>query len=89
MVHEPALLIADEPTGNLDSENGVRILELLEEVNHRSGAALLLATHDAAVAAAARRTVEMRDGCILRVDSGPAAVGTRTRPAFASAGSAP
>ena len=89
VVHEPALLIADEPTGNLDSENGVRILELLEEVNQRSGAALLLATHDAAVAAAARRTVEMRDGCILRVDSGPAAVGTGTRPAFASAGSAP
>ena len=89
VVHEPALLIADEPTGNLDSENGVRILELLEEVNHRSGAALLLATHDAAVAAAARRTVEMRDGRILRVDSRPAAVETGTRPAFASTGSAP
>jgi len=89
VVHEPALLIADEPTGNLDSENGARILELLEEVNHRSGAALLLATHDTAVAAAARRTVEMRDGRILRVDSRPAAVGTGTRPAFAATGSAP
>ena len=89
VVHEPTLLIADEPTGNLDSENGARILELLQEVNRRSRAALLLATHDAAVAAAADRTVEMRDGRILRVESRVAAVASVTRPAFASAGSAP
>ena len=89
VVHEPALLIADEPTGNLDSENGARILELLQEVNHRSGAALLLATHDAAVAAAADRTVEMRDGRILRVESGSAAVEPGTLPALASAGAQP
>ena len=69
VVHEPALLVADEPTGNLDSENGRRILDLLQDVNRRSGAALLLATHDAAVAAAAERTVAMRDGRIVRVES--------------------
>ena len=69
VVHEPALLIADEPTGNLDSGNGARILDLLREVNRRSGAALLLATHDATVAAAADRTVEMHDGRIVRVES--------------------
>ena len=89
VVHEPALLIADEPTGNLDSENAARILALLQEVNQQFGAALLLATHDAAVAAAAERTVEMRDGRILRVDSRPAAVETGTRPAFAAAGAEP
>ena len=89
VVHEPALLIADEPTGNLDSENGVRILALLQEVNRRSGAALLLATHDAAVAAAADRTLEMRDGRIVRVESRSAAVHDERRPALAAAGSGP
>lgn len=69
VVHEPALLVADEPTGNLDSGNGRRILDLLQDVNRRSGAALLLATHDAAVAAAADRTVAMRDGRITGVES--------------------
>ncbi len=86
VVHEPALLIADEPTGNLDSENGARILALLQEVNQRSGAALLMATHDAAVAAAAERTVEMRDGSILRVESRAAAIESGRQPAFAVAG---
>ena len=69
VVHEPALLVADEPTGNLDSGNGRRILDLLQDVNRRSGAALLLATHDAAVAAAADRTVALRDGRIAGVEA--------------------
>ena len=89
VVHGPALLIADEPTGNLDSENGRRVLDLLHEVNRRSGAALLLATHDATVAAAADRTVEMRDGRILRVESRSAAVAAAPRPDLAAAGSEP
>ena len=65
VVHEPALLLADEPTGNLDSANGARIVDLLHDVNRQSGAAILLATHDAAVAAAAGRVVTMRDGHIV------------------------
>ncbi len=73
VVHAPVLLIADEPTGNLDSNNGTRILDLLREVNRHTGAALLLATHDRAVAAAADRTVEMRDGRIVRVGPPPPA----------------
>ena len=89
VVHEPALLVADEPTGNLDSENGERILRLLHEINRRSGAALLLATHDAAVAVAAERTVEMRDGRIRRVESGSGAVAAAPRPELAAAGSEP
>ena len=90
VVHAPALVIADEPTGNLDSENGVRILELLQEVNRRTGAALLLATHDAAVAAAADRTVAMRDGRIEGVASRSAASAPiRPGPAAAVAGPAP
>ena len=46
VVHEPALLIADEPTGNLDSDNGARVLALLLELNAKSSTAVLLATHD-------------------------------------------
>ena len=62
LVHEPALLVADEPTGNLDSENGERVLALLAELNHDMGVTILLATHAADVAAAATRVQRMRDG---------------------------
>lgn len=88
VVHEPALLLADEPTGNLDSENGLRILDLLEDVSRRSDAALLLATHDAAVAAAADRKVAMRDGRIVDVESRVPAAPSAPVPGLAAAGSA-
>ena len=66
LVHAPALLVADEPTGNLDSANGIRILELLRTMNRESGVTLLLATHAAEIAGAADRVVSLRDG---RVES--------------------
>ena len=56
------LLIADEPTGNLDSENGLRVLSLLGELNRELGVTILLATHAPDVAAAAARIIRMRDG---------------------------
>lgn len=62
VVHEPVLLVADEPTGNLDSGNGARVLDLLSELNRDPGVAILLATHSDETAAAARRTLHMRDG---------------------------
>jgi putative ABC transport system ATP-binding protein len=62
LVHEPALVVADEPTGNLDTENGGRVLGLLSELNREVGVTLLLATHAADIAAAAHRVVRMRDG---------------------------
>ena len=68
VIHEPALLIADEPTGNLDSDNGARVLELLLELNAKSSTAVLLATHDEQVAAAAHRIIHMLDGTIIDVD---------------------
>ena len=68
VVHEPVLLIADEPTGNLDSDNGARVLALLLELNTKSSTAVLLATHDEQVAAAAHRIIYMRDGTISDVD---------------------
>lgn len=64
VIHQPVLLIADEPTGNLDSENGVRVLNLLSELNRELGLTILLATHGVETAAAARRVVRMRDGQI-------------------------
>ena len=69
VVHEPALLIADEPTGNLDSENGARILDLISEVNRDLGITVLLATHSREVASIANRIFFMRDGCIERIES--------------------
>jgi putative ABC transport system ATP-binding protein len=65
LVHEPALVVADEPTGNLDSENGARVLALLRELNRDLGVTLLLATHAAEVAAAARRVVRLHDGRLV------------------------
>ena len=68
LVHQPALVIADEPTGNLDSENGRRVIDLLSDLNRERNVALILATHDRDVAAAARRVLYMRDG---RLDGAP------------------
>ena len=69
VIHQPALILADEPTGNLDSESGRTILEVLMSVNRDSGTALLLATHDPAVAAAAGEVIQMSDGHIMRDSS--------------------
>ena len=62
LVHRPALVIADEPTGNLDSDNGMRVLALLGELNREMGVTILLATHAVDVAATAARIIRMRDG---------------------------
>lgn len=65
VIHEPALLIADEPTGSLDSHNGQRVLELFQELNRDLGIAILMATHDAQVASAAKQTLRMKDGRVV------------------------
>jgi putative ABC transport system ATP-binding protein len=62
---EPALLLADEPTGNLDSVAGERVLALLAELSARAGAALVLVTHDPAAAAVCPRVVHLKDGRIM------------------------
>jgi putative ABC transport system ATP-binding protein len=64
VIHRPSLLIADEPTGNLDSENGLSVLRLIQELNSEIGVAVLMATHAPEVAAAATRVLRMRDGSI-------------------------
>ena len=63
LANEPTLLLADEPTGALDSEGGLEIIELLSRL-HAGGQTIVLVTHDAGVASAAERIVRMRDGRI-------------------------
>lgn len=65
VIHEPALLIADEPTGSLDSTNGQLVLQLFRELNRDLGIAILMATHDSNVAAAANRIITMKDGVVV------------------------
>jgi len=62
LIHQPALLVADEPTGNLDSENGANVLSLIKQLNRELGVTILLATHAHDVAAAASRVLRMKDG---------------------------
>lgn len=63
LVHEPRILLADEPTGNLDSEAGATVLELFDEL-HRDGSTIVMITHDSQVASGIPRTVRLRDGRI-------------------------
>ena len=62
---KPPILMADEPTGNLDSVNGAHVLDLLLMLNQREGTTLILVTHDQALASRADRIVTMRDGLIV------------------------
>lgn len=65
LVNEPMLLLADEPTGNLDSQTGAEIMQLLVELRVRRGMTLIIATHDAAVASSCERVIRLRDGQIV------------------------
>ncbi|MCH2694100.1 MAG: ABC transporter ATP-binding protein [Acidobacteriia bacterium] len=64
--HQPKLLLADEPTGNLDSNNGVKIIKILQDLNKNLDIAILLATHSDVVAAATQKVLQMYDGEIKK-----------------------
>ena len=70
IVTHPAVLLADEPTGNLDSERSVEIMELLTDLNKNSGITVLMVTHEPDMAAFARTIVHFKDGLVERVDAG-------------------
>ncbi len=65
IVNSPAILLADEPTGNLDSENSRAVLKLMKDLNRRLGQTILMITHDSDAASYADRIVKMRDGRIV------------------------
>lgn len=65
VINRPAILLADEPTGSLDSENSRMVLEMLRELNSVYGQTIIIITHDPEAAATADRVIEMRDGKIL------------------------
>jgi len=66
LANEPSIVLADEPTGNLDSANGSHIIELLLEVNRSRGTTIVLGTHDSKLSKIAQVTLAMRDGHIQR-----------------------
>ncbi len=65
VINRPAILLADEPTGSLDSENSRMVLSMLQELNSVSGQTIIVITHDPEAASTADRIIEMRDGKIL------------------------
>lgn len=65
LVHRPALILADEPTGNLDSANGVIVLQLLRELTDETRTALVLVTHSEEAAAICHRRIHLRDGRVV------------------------
>ncbi len=65
VIHDPPLLLADEPTGNLDSENGAHVLDLLRGISADIGTTIVMATHSDAAAECATRLIRMKDGRVI------------------------
>ncbi len=65
LVHRPSLLLADEPTGNLDANTGERVIELLFGLNHEAGSTMIMVTHDEAVAARCGRVLRLQEGQLV------------------------
>jgi len=69
LASDPALVIADEPTGNLDAKNGQKVLELIAELREQTGKTFIIATHDPVVAAHANRAIRIVDGRMAEIDA--------------------
>jgi putative ABC transport system ATP-binding protein len=66
LVNDPAIVLADEPTGNLDSQSGQDVMTLLQELNERQGTTIIVVTHDPAVARTTKRIITLHDGRVAR-----------------------
>ena len=71
LVKRPSILLADEPTGNLDFETGVRVLKVLSDLTRAGHVTVLMVTHNSALAAVAQRKIRMRSGEIVSVEENP------------------
>jgi putative ABC transport system ATP-binding protein len=69
LVHDPILVLADEPTGNLDEETGTAVLTLLDKLTRRSNKNLMLVTHNRDSAVSADRMIELREGCFSEIEA--------------------
>jgi putative ABC transport system ATP-binding protein len=65
LVNNPAILMCDEPTGNLDTRTSKEVIQLFRTLNEESGITVILVTHDQAVAHTARRVIVLRDGAVI------------------------
>ena len=65
LVNDPSIILADEPTGNLDSKSGVEIIGIFKRLNREQGLTVILVTHDPGVAAQAQRIIRIRDGVVV------------------------
>ena len=65
LVNEPSIILADEPTGNLDSANGQAIIDLFQEIRRTLGTTIILVTHDASIAKQADRVIRLKDGVVI------------------------
>jgi ABC-type methionine transport system ATPase subunit len=65
LANDPALILADEPTGSLDSQSGEEVMQLLADLNREQSTTILVVTHDRRVAQATQRIIRMSDGCIV------------------------
>ncbi len=66
MANDPQIILADEPTGNLDSESGREIMEVLIKLNKEKGVTLLIVTHDNSISRHAKKKIRLKDGKIAR-----------------------
>ena len=66
LAYRPSIVLADEPTGDLDSKTGKEIVQALHDMSSREGATVIIVTHDPSVASMASRVFEMRDGTIIK-----------------------
>jgi putative ABC transport system ATP-binding protein len=69
---KPTLILADEPTANLDTENGKQVMEIMQRLNQETGVTFVFATHDPRVIKYAKRVVTLRDGLIVENNGSPA-----------------
>jgi putative ABC transport system ATP-binding protein len=81
-VNEPAIILADEPTGNLDSKSGTEVMQIFQRLNQERGITVIFVTHDPWIARHTRRIVTLADGLVVRdeVVERPLVAGEAKRP---------